>query len=43
MASNVMDIMKNLKFQEIFKMQNETLGFEELYKSDPMFIYQKII
>ena len=43
MAKNAMEVMKNLKFQEVFKNQYETKGFEELYKEDPMFLYQKIV
>ena len=43
MADSAMDVMKNLKFREIFKNQFETKGFEELYKDDPMYIYQKKI
>ena len=39
-ANEAMDVMKNLKFKEVFKTQFETQGFEELYKDDPMFIYQ---
>lgn len=33
--------MKELKFKEIFRNQFSSKGFEEVYKDDPMFVYQK--
>lgn len=39
MAENAMNVMKSLKFREVFKHQFETQGFEELYQDDPIFVY----
>lgn len=33
------DVLKQLKFREIFKNSFETAGYEELFREDPVFIY----
>lgn len=40
-SRNAEGVLKSLKFKEIFRKQFDAVGFEKVYKDDPIFLYQK--